>query len=313
MLQKKSISVIIPVYNSYESLEKLVERLIPVLEDISDQFEILLVNDGSKDNSWQKICSLSDQFEAVRGINLMRNYGQHNAILCGIRSAQFEISITMDDDLQHPPEEIHKLLEELEKGFDVVYGSPEKMPHSPFRNFSSWLSKHVLAFVMGIKTVKHISAFRALRTNLRQAFNDYSSPGVILDVLLTWGTTKFSYVMVKEDPREIGQSNYTFRKLLSQVFLILTGYSTVPLRLASIMGFTFTLFGLGVFIYVLIVYFVQGSIPGWPFLASIIAIFSGTQMFTLGIFGEYLARIFDKSMDRPTYVIKKITKNGEKK
>ena len=187
----------------------------------------------------------------------------------------------------------------------------KKCPHSPFRNFSSWLSKHVLAFVMGIKTVRHISAFRALRTNLRQAFTDYSSPAVILDVLLTWGTTKFSYVMVKENPREIGQSNYTFRKLLSQVFLILTGYSTVPLRLASILGFTFTLFGLGVFIYVLVVYFVQGSIPGWPFLSSLVAIFSGTQMFTLGIFGEYLARIFDKSMDRPTYVIGKTTKNGE--
>ena len=109
-MKKKSISVVIPVYNSFDSLDALVERLIPVLEEIAASFEILLINDGSRDNSWEKICSLSNSFEPVRGINLMRNYGQHNAILCGIRSARFEITVTMDDDLQHPARRAPKVV-----------------------------------------------------------------------------------------------------------------------------------------------------------------------------------------------------------
>lgn len=298
-----SISIIIPVYNSENSLGPLIDRLKKVLPSITSDYEIILVNDGSADRSWQTICKLANNDPFIIGIDLMRNYGQHNALLCGIRSASKELAVTMDDDLQHPPEEIPKLLDKLNEGYDVVYGSPKKMPHSIWRNFASHITKRALAFSMGIRTVKEISAFRILRTHLRNAFIDFQSPGVIIDVLLSWGTTRFSSVIVNENPREMGHSNYTFSKLLSQVLLILTGYSTLPLRVASLLGFGFTIFGLFVLIYVLVVYFSLGSIPGWPFLASIISVFSGTQLFALGIFGEYLARIFNRSMDRPTYVI----------
>ncbi|MCJ7625268.1 MAG: glycosyltransferase family 2 protein [Anaerolineaceae bacterium] len=298
-----SISVVIPVYNSEKSLLPLVDQLKIVLPSITSDYEILLVNDGSIDHSWEIICKLTNENSSIIGINLMRNYGQHNALLCGIRSASKELTVTIDDDLQHPPAEIPKLLERLNEGYDVVYGSPQKMPHSFWRNLASRISKRTLAFAMGIKTVREISAFRILRTSLRHAFIDFQSPEVIIDVLLSWGTSRFSSVIVNEKPREIGHSNYTFLMLLSQVLLILTGYSTIPLRVASLLGFGFTIFGLFVLIYVLIVTISLGSIPGWPFLASIISIFSGTQLFTLGIFGEYLGRIFNRSMDRPPYVI----------
>jgi undecaprenyl-phosphate 4-deoxy-4-formamido-L-arabinose transferase len=303
----RSCSVVVPVYNSEQTLAMLTERLGKVLPALSAKYELILVNDGSRDSSWNVIQDLSQRYPWVRGINMMRNYGQHNALLGGIRAARGDVIITMDDDLQHPPEEIYKILEKLNEGYDVVYGFPRKLPHSFIRNLFSRLTKKVLAFVMGIKTVQEISAFRAFRTDLRNAFTNYQSPGVIVDVLLSWGTTRFASVLVDEEPRQYGQSGYDFKRLASQVFLILTGFSTVPLRLASWLGFFFTLFGIAVFLYVLYIYFVAGSIPGFPFLAAIISLFSGTQMFALGIFGEYLARIFDRSMDRPAYVISQMT------
>lgn len=290
-LKFPNISVIVPVYNASGTLLPLTSRLVPVLTDLAEHYEIIYVNDGSQDNSWETILSLTSQYPCVRGIDLLRNFGQHNAILCGIRAASHEVIVTMDDDLQHPPEEIPLLLEKLQQGFDVVYGIPRKMPHSFFRNFASWLIKRVLALVMGIKTIKDISAFRVFRSRLAAVFQDYRSPGVIIDVMLSWGTTRFATVVVQEDQREVGVSNYTFRKLLRQVFLILTGFSTIPLRFASILGFSSTVVGFGVLIYVIAVYFTLGSVPGFPFLASIISLFSGIQLLVLGVLGEYLAGI----------------------
>jgi len=300
------ISIVIPVYNSEHILPKLIERLKASLPE-NPGFEVLLVNDGSSDNSWQVIEEIALQNSCVRGFNLMRNYGQHNALLCGIRNASGGIIVTMDDDLQHPPEEIHKLIEELHKGYDVVYGIPHQLVHSHWRNFFSVSTKAALAKFLGIKRIRHISAFRAFKTKIRNAFENYNSPNVIIDALLTWGTDNFGTVEVNEEPRREGRSNYSFFSLVKIALLILTGFSTIPLRFASVLGFFFTLFGIGVLVYVLIRTLAEGSIPGFPFLASIISIFSGVQLFSLGIFGEYLARIFDRSMNHPAYVIGEIT------
>jgi glycosyltransferase involved in cell wall biosynthesis len=305
-INSHSLSVVIPVYNSQDSLVPLIARLETVLPDISSSYEVVLINDGSRDKSWSVICAEVEKHAWVRGVNLMRNYGQHNAILCGIRVAHNEVIITMDDDLQHLPEEIHKLLEKLDEGYDVVYGSPATLPHSLWRNLFSRFTKRALAYAMGIRTIRDIGPFRAFRTDLRNAFTSYQNPSVIIDVLLSWGTSKFTSVIVNEDTRQTGQSNYNFFKLFGVAMEILTGFSTLPLRLASLLGFIFTILGLLVFIYVLVVFLTAGSVPGFPFLASIIALFSGAQLFALGIFGEYLARIFDRNMDRPPYVIHEI-------
>jgi undecaprenyl-phosphate 4-deoxy-4-formamido-L-arabinose transferase len=262
-----------------------------------------LVNDGSADRSWEKIKDLSLNKPNIRGINLMRNFGQHNALLCGIRAAKYEFTITMDDDLQHPPEEIHKLLAALTENVDVVYGYPEKLPHSFWRNLSSKITKRILAYLMGIRSAREISAFRVFRTDLRRVFQYYRDPSVILDVLLSWGTSRFTFVLVKEDVRKYGKSNYKFTNLIKQALLVFTGFSILPLRLSSWLGFFFVIFGLAVFLYVFISYLSAGSIPGFPFLASIISIFSGAQLFVLGIMGEYLGRIFERSMGRPNYIV----------
>lgn len=300
-----NISIVVPVYRGEALIESLVERLAKSLPTFSKKYEVLLVNDGSPDNSWVVIQKLARKYKWVRGIRLMRNYGQHNATLCGARAAQYEVTVTMDQDLQHPPEEIPILLQQLENGFDVVYGAPKKLQQGFLRNVLTENIKTILARVMGVPSVKNISAFRAFRTELRNAFENFQSPTLIIDVLLSWGTSRFTSVPVEiEKPEE--RSNYKFSALMKAALLILTGYSTTPLRLASWIGFVMTVFGVGVFIYVVIISFVEGGIPGFPFLASIIALFSGAQLFALGIFGEYLARMFDRSMDRPAYIVSEL-------
>src|SRR5215216_3198764 len=296
-----NLSIIVPVYRGETFIEPLVQRLTQTLPTFTEKYEIILVNDGSPDNSWQLIQRLTGEHQWVRGIRMMRNYGQHNATLCGVREACYEVIVTLDQDLQHPPEEIPLLLAKLEEGFDVVYGAPRKLPQSAWRNVMTAGIKWILAKVIGLPSVHNVSAFRAFRTHLRRAFVNFQSPSLILDVLLSWGTTRFTSVPVSIAPAD--RSNYSFTMLVRTATLILMGYSTLPLRVASWIGFAMTLFGLGVFIYVLVVYFTAGSPPGFPFLASMIALVSGAQLFALGIFGEYLARMFDRSMDRPIYVI----------
>jgi undecaprenyl-phosphate 4-deoxy-4-formamido-L-arabinose transferase len=303
------ISVVVPVYNSEGSLPELIKRLNDILLTASNHFEVLLVNDSSLDRSWDVICHLAQEHDWICGVNLMRNYGQHNALLCGIRMANYEIIVTIDDDLQHPPEEIPKLLNKLGEGYDVVYGTPQQQQHGLWRDLASLVTKMALQSAMGAKIARNVSAFRVFRTGLRDAFANYQSPFVSIDVLLTWGTTRFAAIPVHHAPRLVGKSNYTFRKLITHALNMVTGFSTLPLQFASIIGFLFTFFGLVVLAYVLGRYIVQGgSVPGFAFLASIIAIFSGAQLFALGIIGEYLARMHQRTMERPVYIVRSTTR-----
>jgi glycosyltransferase involved in cell wall biosynthesis len=302
------VSILVPVYNSSEILPILIERLRPVAKSLNMPFELILVNDGSSDGSWNVIRALAAKHTWIRGIRLMRNYGQHNALLCGIRAAKHEIVVTLDDDLQHPPEEVPKLLNKLVEGYDVVYGAPEKKQHGFWRKLASLITRWTLRSALGSQTAFDVSAFRALRTQTRDAFERYHSPYVSIDVLLGWATTRFTSVKVRHDPRRFGESTYTFCKLASHALAMITGFSTLPLRFASLLGFGFTIFGFFLLVYVLGRYFIEGgSLPGFPFLASTISIFSGVQLFALGVVGEYLAGIHFRTMDRPIYTIRSTT------
>jgi glycosyltransferase involved in cell wall biosynthesis len=309
---KLSISVVIPVYNSEESLPLLIERLEKVLSKLSESFELILVNDGSKDESWPVISHYAKSRHWIRGIDLMRNYGQHNALLCGIREARNEIIITMDDDLQHPPEEIPKLLNKLAEGNDVVYGTPQEEQHGLWRDIASKITKLAFHSVLGTAIAPSVSAFRTFHSQVRNAFASYKNPFVSIDVLLTWGTTRFASVSVRHEPRPMGHTNYTFRKLVTHAINMMTGFSTLPLQMASLGGFAFMLFGLGVLVYVILRYLIQGgSVPGFPFLASIVAIFSGAQLFALGIIGEYLGRMHSRMSERPIYTVRETVTDVE--
>jgi glycosyltransferase involved in cell wall biosynthesis len=298
------LSVLVPVYQSETSLTLLIQRLEDVLQPLDKPFEVVLVNDGSTDGSWRAITQLAKQHPVVRGINLMRNYGQHNALLCGIRAARFDTIVTIDDDLQNPPEELPRMLEALDSGFDVIYGTPDQGQHGLWRNCASWTTKRALQGVMGAETARHASAFRAFRTHLRRAFDSFASPAVSIDVLLSWATPRFSYITVRFDPRKFGESNYTLRRLINHAFDMMTGFSTLPLTLASYIGFFFAVIGLILLVFVIVAYFVHGTaVQGFSFLASVVVIFSGAQLFALGMIGQYLARMHWRSMDRPPFTI----------
>jgi glycosyltransferase involved in cell wall biosynthesis len=302
------ISAVVPIYRSAPILPELHRRLANTLGTIAGRYEMILVEDCGGDDSWSVIEGLARRDPHVRGIRMSRNFGQHNALLCGIRAAHYGVIVTLDDDLQNPPEEIDKLIGRLGEGVDVVYGTPDHQQQGFLRDQGSRITKLALQSAMGAETARNVSAFRAFRTRIRDAFATYRGPYVSIDVLLTWGTTRFSHVPVRHEPRKMGDSNYTLRKLVAHAFNMMTGFSTLPLQVASVIGFLFTLFGIVVLAYVLFNVLTNGSaVPGFAFLASIIAIFSGAQLFALGIIGEYLARMHFRTMDRPTYLVRQET------
>ena len=189
---------------------------------------------------------------------------------------------------------------------------PEREQHDLWRSLASQLTKLVLQSSMGVDVARQVSAFRAIRKDVRDAFSHYSGSFISIDVLLTWGTTRFAAVPVRHDRRRAGLSNYTFLKLITHALNMITGFTVVPLQIASLIGFGFTLFGLAVLAYVLGRFVaIGGSIPGFPFLASTIAIFSGAQLFALGIIGEYVARMHYRIMEKPAYVIRNSSSRGD--
>jgi len=302
----RGITILVPVYNSEPILPTLAARVTALFAERGTPYELIFVNDCSRDGSWQVIERLAAGDARIRGIDLMRNYHQHNALLCGIRAARYDVIVTMDDDLQHPPEEIPQLLDKLSEGYDVVYGAPRDLPHGLLRNLASTMTKVALQGAIGAETARRISAFRAFRTELRKAFTTFNGPHVSIDVLLTWGSTRFTHIFVRHEPRLVGESNYTIRKLLTHALNMMTGFSTLPLQIASLAGFAIMVFGIFILALVVVRYFVDNRAPqGFPFLASIIALFSGTQLFALGVIGEYLARMHFRLMDRPSYTIRR--------
>lgn len=296
------ISVVIPVYNAEKMLVELHQRLTAVLSSVSPEYEVIYVVDGSPDGSWDLLKLTASKDACCKPIKLMRNHGQHNALLCGIRNASYPVIITMDDDLQHPPEEIPKLLEEFAKGYDVVYGTFPQEQHGLARNLASRLTKMVLQQAMGVSAARNVSAFRIFKTDIREAFSGYRGPMPNIDVLLSWGTTSFGAAPVRQDARGTGASGYTIRKLVMHALNMITGFTVLPLQFASLTGFALTFIGIALLAFVLGRYFYSGTpIQGFPFLASVICFFSGAQLFALGILGEYFARMYLRLMDKPVY------------
>jgi len=296
--------VVVPVYGDGSALAELVAQTDAALGRTGEDWELIFVNDGSAGPAWERIRELAASSPRVRGIDLVRNFGQHNALLAGIRASRGKIIVTMDDDLQHPPEEIPLLIRAVREGADLVYGTPREQAHESWRNATSIAGKAILATMFGASMARQISAFRAFRGNLRRHFEQFRSPYVSIDVLLSWGAVHVRSLAVRHDARRMGRSQYTFAKLLRHWLDMVVGFSTWPLRAASLLGFAFLIFGGGVLVWVLVRYLISGgSVPGFPFLACIVTIFSGVQLFSLGVIGEYLARLYVRGLDRPPYLI----------
>lgn len=307
MRYQPGVSIVVPTYKSPTTLAELVERT----ESLGlSAFEIIIVDDGNNDATWEQIGLLSETKKSVVGLRLGRNFGQHSALLAGVRKARYAQIVTIDDDLQNPPEEIPNLLAKLVEGIDVVYGVSTQVRQNVWRRFTSRTAKAIFARALGFESAISISSFRAFRTQLREGFAGELGPHVSLDALLTWSTSRFSTLEVEHHARRVGKSNYSFTKLVRFMLDTATSYSTRPLRLATTLGFITTLFGLLLLLWVVgNAIFVGDSVPGFPFLAASISVFSGVQLVVLGILGEYLGKIHFRAMNKPTFSISETTED----
>lgn len=311
-INSRTISCVVPVYNSELTLPTLVEKLCQALPKLAAQWEIILINDGSTDQSWHVICNLAKKHANLRGINLMRNYGQHNALLCGIRACSYQITVTLDDDLQNPIDEMEKLILKIDEGSDLVYGTSENRKNGWSRNLFSQLVRLCWQKVLGAKALSHISSYRAFRTDIRNEFEAFSNPSVAIDVLLAWSTEKVCHVSVRHDPRLLGASNYDLPRLLNLASTMTTGFSPAPLRFAIGCGIALVLLGLGYLIYIFIGFGLHGGFTlGISFLSGLVIIFAGVHLITLGIIGEYVACIYQTMLGRLPYKVKSITATAE--
>jgi glycosyltransferase involved in cell wall biosynthesis len=310
------VSVVVPCYRSELTLEVLVERLLRSLDGLRregtiDGFEIILVVDGSPDNTAAIAQGLVDASPHVTAMLLRRNFGQHNALVAGIRAARFDVVVTLDDDLQHPPEEIGTLLHTLDPATDLVYAVPVAEQHGFLRSLASRAVKTALRMA-GVPNATWVGAFRAFRTDLRDGFSGVNDASVNVDVLLSWVTTRVRAVRVRMEPRAAGHSSYDTGRLLRHTANMVTGYGTVPLKLAAWLGFACGLLGVVLLVVVVVMYFVgETTVPGFTTIAALISLFAGAQMLTIGIIGEYVARQHFRSMSRPMYVIGEVRSGND--
>ena len=297
------VSVVIPVYRSSATLRPLTERLLRVLHQTGRSFEIVFVDDSSPDNSWEVLCDLQrGDATHIVAVRLMRNFGQHNALMCGFRHARGEFVVTMDDDLQNPPEEIPKLIEAITStGMDLVYGKYAGKQHASWRNAGSWL---VNAFYRTVfKSDRAVTSFRIIRHELLESIFSYNLNFTFVDGLLAWNTQRIGDVVVEHHARGTGRSGYSIAKLSLLAFNLFTNFSLLPLQLVSAIGFIVACGGFVCAFFYLIRYFLSGiTVPGYASIIIAVLGLGGMQLLSLGIIGEYLGRLLLNVNRKPQYV-----------
>ena len=288
-------SIIIPVYNSVDSLAQIVEIASKSIESYTADFEIIFIDDDSPNqNTWPELKKLRQQNSKVKIIRLRKNHGQHKAILCGFQHAQGEFIITMDDDLQHPPEEISKLIEGINNHpeVDVVIGAYESKQHNFFRNLGTNVLNRITSYVFDKPLDLKLTSFRIMRKCIAEEVLDYKTYHPRIGNILLQVTSKIINVKVKHDSRHYGRSGYTLRRLFADAITNIISNSALPLKLVSYLGFFCSIVSILLTIYFLAKrIFVGISIPGWTTIFLALTFFFGILFFTLGIIGEYLSRI----------------------
>jgi len=301
------LSVVIPVYNAEKSIADLVKQLFISLSGLD--FEIVLVNDGSQDGS-EKICErLASENKSVKFISLRKNFGEHNAVICGLNFATGEYVVIIDDDFQNPPSEISKLLNEVEKGYDVVYSKYTHKKHNVVRNFSSFVNGAVAGYLIHKPKGLYLSSFKIIKKEVVDELVKYKGPFPYIDGLIFRTTNNISSVTVDHDKRQYGKSNYNFRKLFSLYLNMFLNFSIRPLRVFTVSGMIIFIIGVLLSVYFIIAKYIYNEPPGWTSTALFIIMFSGFQIVFLGLIGEYLGKQYLDQNNTPQWVIKK-TMNG---
>ena len=305
--KKIEYSLVIPVFNSEKSLTELYNRLTDVLQKITLDYEIILVDDDSGDNSWQVLKNLREKDKRVKIIQNIRNYGQHFTLLCGFRHSKGEYIITMDDDLQHPPEEITKLINEIKKDdyYDIVVGYPIKKRQNFIKKFLSNMANRLNSYFFDKPKDLRMSPFRIIKRNIIDITITQDSPNFVLGSTLIKITRRIKNIEVKHDKRKYGKSQYSVKKIIRMSFDNIFMNSTLPLRLLSIFGILIAFFSFGYGFYILLSWiFVGTPIMGWTSLILSILFFSGVILLSMGIIGEYLIRIIKSISQNPHYFIR---------
>ena len=298
------LSIVIPVYNSERILPHLVSQIAAVMRANEWSFEILLVCDCSPDASWNVILELTNSYSFVKGIHLSINVGQHNALMAGFGRATGNAVITMDDDLQHEPRDIPKLIEALDSGYDAVYGRFISRSHPTWKLIGSKVNDKVAGFLLEKPRDLYLSPFRAFRAKIKAEILRYSGPYVYVDGLILGATQKIASVNVEHHERFSGESRYGLLKSISLWSKMATNFSILPLRITSLLGLVFAAFGfLLALVFVAQKFTVDAMPDGWSSLMVIMLIVSGVQLLALGMLGEYLGRVLLTINSKPQFVI----------
>jgi len=301
------LSLVIPVYNGSKTIAGLIDGLVRL--DVSGEFEIVLVNDGSEDNSAEICREIVAQSKAnIIFLDLTRNFGEHNAVLTGLRHTSGRYVVTMDDDFQNAPAEVAKLYQYTKANdFDVVYTRFPKKQHSTFRNLGSKFANFTADLVLNKPKGLYLSSFRCLSRIVVDHISKYSGPYPYIDGLIFQTTNRVGSIEVEHLPRTENKSNYTLTRLVKLWINIILNFSTLPLRLSLWLGIAMAfLSALGI-VYVFIDFFTYGNVaPGWASLMIVVLAFSGLQFIFVGILGEYLGRLFISFGNRPQSIIRNI-------
>ena len=311
----RKISFVIPCYNSSQTIGKVIAEIKDTMEKLQKyEYEVILVNDCSPDNTFEVIEQLCEEHNNICGVNLAKNFGQHGALMAGFHQVTGDVLVCLDDDGQTPADEVGKLLEKIEAGDDVVYASYAHKKHSLFRNFGSFVNEKMAQFLLGKPKELYVSSYFAARRFVVDEMLKYENayPYVIGLVLRT--TKKISNVPVNHREREIGQSGYTLAKLLGLWFNGFTAFSTKPLRVATIGGSLFAMFGFLYGIYTIIKKFVNPAVPiGFSSIMAAIMFIGGVMMLMLGLIGEYIGRMYICMNNAPQFVVRDLIAISEEK
>ena len=301
----KKIDVVIPVFNAENSIASLIYSILDSEIQAEYELELILVNDGSIDNSLEICLKLAQKFENITVIDLMQNYGQNPAIFAGIANSNSDYILTMDDDGQHLPSTFPLLLNKLNEEIDVVYGIAIDEEHNIWRNWSSKLLKQWVFGALNIKKSKETSALRLIRRKVFSGVDFEKMASGFLEVLIQWNTNRIASVKVPMNKRLEGKSNYSFYKLIKLALGMITSYSVRPLRLATILGLVGFL-GFSFLILIVSAQLITNRLSNGV-LSFLVIGFGSLQLISLGILGEYLGKVHQMVLGKPLYQIRSIT------
>lgn len=301
----EKVSFVIPCYKSRDTIEDVVYEIIEVMNELHYTYEIILVNDYPYDDTYVKLKELAKRYIFIKAINLSKNFGQHAAIMAGFSKAVGDIVVCLDDDGQTPANEVGKLLEELEKGCDVVYAKYSSKKHSLFRNFGSVVNDYMVKTLLGKPTGLYVSSYFACKRYIVNEILNYKNAYPYLIGLVLRTTKNISNVNVNHRKRTTGDSGYTFKSLLKLWLNGFTAFSVVPLRISTIIGLITGFMGFLFMLYVIINKVLHPEIAvGWSSTICVLLIIGGINLFMIGMIGEYVGRIYISINNSPQYVIK---------